>query len=100
MRERLRRAEGGAADGLTDTRTKQCSLNLSVTSARRRDVVPTLESAGQRRDTLVRGAEEHHAMGGHSSCRPRVETLYPSLSPTNELLFFLLFYYLKTVVLL
>lgn len=65
-----------------------------MTSARRRDVVPTLESAGQKQDTLVRGAEEYHAMEGHSSCRPRVAT--------NELLSFffkfLLFYYFKKTV--
>lgn len=67
-----------------------------MTSARRRDVVPTLESAGQKQDTLVRGAEEYHAMEGHSSCRPRVTT--------NEFPFFLfffkflLFYYLKKTV--
>lgn len=63
--------------------------------------MPTLESAGQRRDTLVRGAEENHAMGGRSSCRPRVATLYPLLSPQMSYFFFfkfLLFYYLKTVV--
>lgn len=51
------RATGGAGEGqtcrCTDTRTGECSLNVSVTlrchDASCRDVVPTFESAGQRK---------------------------------------------------
>lgn len=51
------RATGGAGGGwtcrCTDTRTRECSLNVSVTSrchdASCRDVVPTFKSAGQQR---------------------------------------------------
>lgn len=119
-----RRASGEAGEErwtrrCTDTRTKQCSLNVSVTSrclgARRRDVVPTFESAGQRND---RSNESGTRVNKHW---PREEEPWGNIwagflvvSPVLQLFIlcsvlqmelflfskFLLFYYLKTVVLI
>lgn len=57
-RRGARGAGGGWTCRCTDTRTWECSLNVSVTSrchdARCRDVVPTFESAGQQKKKKIK----------------------------------------------
>lgn len=66
-----RRARGGAGGGwtcrCTDARTGKCSLNVSVTlrchDVRRRDVVPTFKSAGQRKKKWKKETERKRDRG-------------------------------------